>query len=568
MAESAASDTPTNRFVHDLVEGWGYVRDGMADIEHGGIGKLWSGICDWFDAVVPATAVPIASGVFALAVAFFGIIALTRAAKLLSATLYHEERWKTCKSVRDVLFMILHTPISSFRFQTVQMLIESSLLTPPPEKPMAIRYEMPTARETRVAYKDALQEWVADRKDWKKKRKRAILSLIRGAPGAHLIQVGNIGEITDARAGIERYFNALADANHISSRFFSDVEVNHGFVAPLFLITGLIDMFAKGDYWEDIIRPFGEQIDKSPGNYSRSLAELRLFQFNCWLLWGPSIPVCTCKAWSGGYITHQYGFGDENRSVDLLMKRPDKNPLPAEVYDCLRSTEHGPEPQSYVMAGRCTVRGIITWGPTIASGKLGSSQQTIRDRKGKRIVLDMVSGGQKLERFGGTSKEVGNQYYSGYLWVIFAICDLNGHPVAQAQNRWYDLLPFFEHGNFAIPATLAAQKRNLVAKAGDAIERILSDPNNGAVSLRYASAVDYSSTEHRNVLPPPASESLRQLLRDHVLRRPALVEFAEKGRLWIGEFDQGDPALKDHTACHLPEIIEGYRREWVKDSTQ
>jgi hypothetical protein len=84
--------------------------------------------------------------------------------------------------------------------------------------------------------------------------------------------------------------------------------------------------FADDDGWNLVLDNYRRLIEKD-AFYATQLRELRSFLFNCWLLWGPSIQPCSCENWKTGAgagaaddLMIQYGYGDENNSIDILVK--------------------------------------------------------------------------------------------------------------------------------------------------------------------------------------------------------------------------------------------------------
>ena len=86
----------------------------------------------------------------------------------------------------------------------------------------------------------------------------------------------------------------------------STVAISTGFLAPLHLLAGLVAEVE--DDWELILTQYGRAVSRR--HDPLSFRTLQAFEFDCWLLWGPSIPVCTCRQWSGVKAV-QYGYGDE-----------------------------------------------------------------------------------------------------------------------------------------------------------------------------------------------------------------------------------------------------------------
>src|SRR5262249_40613877 len=111
------------------------------------------------------------------------------------------------------------------------------------------------------------------------------------------------------------------------------------------------------------------------------LQRLQTFLFDCWLLWGPSIPLCTCEAWHGGRPAPQFGVGDENNSLALLFE----NALSLEE---LRRFFGSERVVGEVSAVKVTgVTGVLQWGPSVDSGQISLAQQSLCDPAEDRLAL-------------------------------------------------------------------------------------------------------------------------------------------------------------------------------------
>ena len=534
MVAGATSSTPrvTQDWLHGAEQGLEEIGSGFIDI----LNSLYT---------VFREPVPVITAMLAFLTLLLVYVLVSRIARLLYQSLYVGVRFGRLRAARDVFALIRESPINSLRFQAVQVLIETAILRPVREPPKRLD------TVSRDEYRQQSRSWRKDRREWRRETLNRVGSLLRGATNAQLIQVDNVGQINDARDRIRGYFGALVDIGHSEPAFFSEVEVCDGFIAPLFLITGLIDTFSN---WNSIIDPFGKHMSKPNPIYGHALAEQRLFLFDCWLLWGPSIPVCQCRAWKGGNTAIQYGYGDENRSVDLILRCQKQQDLLPPMEACLIMRPDNTMQVSHVLAGKATAKGVLRWGPMLAKEKLNSVQQTIRDPTNMRLVLD-VADAKALSAAGGTGEDALARYYSAYFWIMFVICERStGLPVFDTSQGWRNLLPFFEHGNLASATTLAALKRNLIAKTADSIARILME--NPGIALKYACAFDHDAPDHPALFPPPPGTSLRSLLREKAIANADLQAAISARRLFIE-----DQMVEGYNACDLPSIITKYYDE-------
>jgi len=121
--------------------------------------------------------------------------------------------------------------------------------------------------------------------------------------------------------GVDHYFKTLASVGRVDGHFLSEVHVASAYVAPLYLLTGQLGHF--DDNWRAIVHAYADVTSIHDPISDESLRHLRAFQFACWIVWGPSIPICTCSSWNHegkDAIGFQLGYGDENTSVRWAMR--------------------------------------------------------------------------------------------------------------------------------------------------------------------------------------------------------------------------------------------------------
>ncbi|MGP0042628.1 MAG: hypothetical protein ACLPJW_18295, partial [Rhodomicrobium sp.] len=398
-----------------------------------------------------------------------------------------------------------------------------------------------------------------------------------------LVPVGDFPSLDDARSAIKRYFDALKSIDEDGRSFLSRVEIDVGYLAPLFLVTGLINRFADEDGWTLILRNYRGLVEGDT-QYSVELRELRSFLFNCWLLWGPSVSSCSCKAWIAEdhpeSLTIQYGYGDENNSIDVtirngrgfnfmnvfksrLAKLPDRD-----------ATEFTPVS---IYAAPYKVIGRFKWGPHLPEGEISPAQKLIqggtlgrRKPLSGRIMLECDDNNVSL-----IDTEQSAKYYSAYIWVMFVIEDGEGNLFFPHQP-WKNLLPFFEHGNIADATTFLTLKECLIAKVASALTEILErapNPGEASVSIRYVCALDDSNCSapgsvlfptHRGVgqgsAAGPKPERLIDILKKTVSSVQSLSAAHGAGRLQLPS-EGGSEADHDFASCDLPAIVEGFYQD-------
>jgi GNAT superfamily N-acetyltransferase len=466
-------------------------------------------------------------------VAFAAFILYTRPAfGLLTRTVYRNAPLgRTRALIRVLRFSTFGIRRASF-YHAACLWTEVGLLRPRPARPD--RYECDSDEEYRAQY----DEYRVQRKEWLRAARRQLGNLMAGAGDKpRKIVVPTCFDLFRNEDEIRRYFvvrSADSPASEDASvAFHSRVEVTEGFIAPLHLLAGLISH--AGDEWKPVLDNYGAIMVRPADPLDYDVRALQTFLFTCWLLWGPSIPICTCDQWTGR--SHlQFGYGDENNSIPLRIEvgdHPYTDPWPP------AGGQHGGYP---VLAVQASVTGRIMWAQDVGVRGFTPAQQP--SGAGHKQLLLLADG---VDRPGGTPAMVAQRYYSAYIWVIFLICDQQGRPLER--DRWRNMLTFFEHGNIAEEYTFDALKRQLAHKARFSIERILRDEP--TLTLRYACAIDESGCGSRIEYPPPAGRSIKDIVFDS--------GWAEGlDRDGVRRVHAEPPTDGSYSACHLPEVLAEY----------
>ena len=417
-------------------------------------------------------------------------------------------------------------------YRGARLRIEIELLCPKPQP----AFPAPQSAEARRKAKDRFAQ---QSRKWRKDMRRTLSALVHmSRNGRPVIPIASWFRLTRAEPAINRYFDMLgADPSivaHETDRFLSSVRIETGFVAPLHLMTGLLNRFDKD--WEPVIEGYGRSVNMPRDALRRrggatDLRALQAFLFDCWLLWGPSVPLCTCRQWRSA-VALQFGYGDENNSLPLLGG----DVLLQRFAAMLAAHE---EPRPLALPAALTAR--IRRGSGIAERSVCHAQQGIRNG----LVLDW----EEIDPVGGSGDQLAGTYYSAYLWVMFVILKENGRPLF-ARNAWQDLLSFFDHANVADGATYRLLKRQFARKALGIVDMILSDEPR--LRLGYGCGFDDSGCGSPLRFPQAAPRT-RDLMAE--LLAGEFRRLATGGRLLI-EADLG----QDYTACHLPEVIDAYSR--------
>ena len=411
------------------------------------------------------------------------------------------------------------------------------------------------------------------------------------------VAIADFPQLDDSRTKIKRYFEALerralAQAED-AGRFLTEARFQSGYIAPIFLITGLVNRFADEDGWNLVLDNYRRLIEKD-AFYASELRELRSFLFNCWLLWGPSIQPCSCEAWAMGGeqppsdLMIQYGYGDENNSIDILIKGGLSLDFRAKLSAILNRHAADQVNRPFnVHAAPFVATGRFRWGPSLSDAEISAAQALVRGGSDAsrrqpmngRLVLECRHNDVTVAGHGSQS----SGYYSAYLWLMFLLQDAEGRTFhAQA---WKNVFVVFEHGNIADATTYHTLKEQLVAKACVTLAKVLSENGGGTgvggaqgpLRLTYACAFDDTNcgegddalfrpdalgrtnlegavTFEETTIVAMLRRRIASLPADHVLR---------SGRLVLPATNAAGPA-NPYASCHLPEIIEAFYADLVE----
>jgi hypothetical protein len=418
------------------------------------------------------------------------------------------------------------------------------------------------------------------------------------------IQIPTAGDVNDAFDAIARYFEVIDTLGFVAPpkpSFVCEAEVAHGYIAPLHLLTGLL--VQHNQKWNRILQAFGAQTrswtdvpmtDQSEGSErmsARDFRQLQSFIYHCWLLWGPSIPICqpNCANWAGGYVSLQYGYGDENNSIEIVGDRE-------KLSGAFRGLIDDYATQG-VMALPARVRGVFQYSSSasLTNGKFPSVLETSwRGGQDARPVLfysegqpgDAVTGvrpaGEKIVGeliFDKSNDRPGapvSRYYSAYLWIMFVVLREDEEtgkwrPLApdqafnprRAAEPWKGTIPFFEHGNIADAQSCAFAKQVLADKVIGAMFQFVTHWGKREFPLRfaYAGAIDEGNCGHDVLFPDfNGGDTIRARIEKRLADLPLLSPLRRLMREGVISWDHFSSADYNHphSACSLPQDIKKY----------
>ncbi len=412
----------------------------------------------------------------------------------------------------------------------------------------------------------------------------------------------------------KRYFDAVLEAgvdefDREKLASLCPVQVQYGFLAPQHLVAGLLSRF--NDDWRPVLNAYQNAVP-DPRVRPGAFESLQASQWNCWLVWGPSIPICSCQQWRGAYA-FQYGYGDENNSLPVVdLSGGDALPR---LLD--------PVTAAFDAEGRgakwVQLTGHLRWGPWYlreAGGGDGNGSPDDHFDLAAADEIDVAPVSSRLPAapaqanlyrddgllFRHDSDGITLQvdavdrlsndhrvYFSAYLWMMFLVASSDDEPGigpkllrGKAWPRWPDpperreqvrdarlwehLLPVFVHANVADPAALEFQKRVLAQNAIAMLQQVwqrraeLFDERDLQAGIRFhlASASDFSGCGCP--VRYPSGTSLVSLLRERLELEPDR-EFA--AAVALPASTAADPArprglVGYFSSCHLPELVADY----------
>ena len=499
-------------------------------------------------------------GAFAL---YFAIRLVYPTWRILALSLYRDLPWSWPRSLVDLLKLGWLGISREKWYQAARLRVEWELLQRRPEPPprhLALPIAGEGLTEAAKRYDEKRKEYAEQLKNWKQKLAQHLGNFAHADGADVVIPVKNCSQIYARADEIRNYFGVLATDRSTqmrgSDRFVSQVCVEHGFIAPLHLVSGLLAECE--DDWEPVIKDYGRRIaqpmpavsglDGAPTAFGEREAEYRLqrlqtFLFDCWLLWGPSIPICTCEAWHGGRSILQFGFGDENNSLALIFAKPVSR-------DELQRFFASDRVHAVKVTG---VVGYINWGPSVPSNEVNQAQQSLCKPEEGRLALQIVdwpwlAAGDRTEGYA--------RYYSAYLWLMFVICRPNFEPL-YSERTWRGVLPFFEHTNIAEAQTLSTLRHQLLLKTLMTIKDLLHDLPR--LHLRFVCAIDDSCCGSALLCPAPGDASIRALLQQLIDSEGAFSELRAGGTL-APRLCLDGAVWRDgeYSSCHLPDLLSAY----------
>lgn len=513
------------------------------------------------------------------------------------------------KAARTVAALALRHPASMFVFKNrffavVRRRVELEIFHPRPQ------WEWPLS-EDHEAYEDFGGLDLRDlgpreaRREEQRARKAAWASYRRklaewrdtvdSARRDLTIKIDNAGDLNDNLSRVKLYFDTvkvLSVDPYEHLQFLCPVKVRTGFIAAQHLLTGLLVRY--NEKWEDIIRGFETHTRDTAGmaladDAALNFRQIQSFIYHCWLLWGPSVPICptACGNWTAAYSALQYGFGDENNSIEIVGKADYlREQLDAVLKD---SWKPGMMAVPASVSGRLKYSSIASLSEDTLPKALKVSWQGEQDERPilflsrkQTVSADAPDGHESYDADGAMSAIAtgagDSRYYSAYFWIMLVTLRFEEGkwvPVQRAGRNdggsamlWKAALPFFEHGNMADAESCAFAKHQLAEKtlSGLAylVESFGTEGEPFPHRFAYACAVDDPNcgTEPTLAVAQLAGgdKTVVQLMRERLDAEAALPVSRLAPLKELIDFDyyrrQPHAATHAHSACQLSADVD------------
>lgn len=458
-------------------------------------------------------------------------------------------RW--WKAYQEIWICVLQAWGAPSVAMVARLRTEVALLNPPPNPPAPKIDDAESRRD--------LSEWREAQQLWQTRVNRevadALEALDANSAERPQLRVTTCFELNNAADGVERYLNLLQILYPRQSaatgkkgfrlprdEFFCRVEIGQGFLSPQHLIAGLQDHFAED--WRPVLDWYGRAVLQPAPALSEKLRRVQVFQFLCWLMWGPSVPHCSCSQWQSGIgrqaafdLVLQYGYGDENNSWALIHSGDRGAPLHTFLHNALKL-----DPGS--RGFQCRVVVVPGLPSQFASRVCPAQRDAVEEAP---LVLRLLN----IAEFEGCPEEVARQIYQAYVWMMFVICDASGEPLFP-EEPWRGLLPFFTHGNIADAETYRFVREEVVQKALVCLQDLWASAPE--ITFRYACSSDDGQCGSPLQFPP-ARPTMTELLREKAELR---LTPAERARLRISDEAVDARFAGRYSACHLSELVHQF----------
>jgi predicted MPP superfamily phosphohydrolase len=348
------------------------------------------------------------------------------------------------------------------------------------------------------------------------------------------------------------------------------------FIAAQHLLAGLLARMDEDwrkvlDVYDRVAEDKKSALGRRPNDAaSAPFDRLQTAQWICWLIWGPSIPACSCDAWKG-LRPLQLGYGDENFSLPVFDA-----PQSAGLLDGLASSLKKPG----VAAVPVQFVGRLT--PSLCNDPDPENKSALTQKS--LFAPDSGSVAVLLEAATQTGK-AGRSYFTSYQWMMFLVGkdpEKPGGPPrllrdgsypefppqteqdiddVRNQRLWRNLVPVFVHANLADAEVFKRQRQMLVDNAVALLHSLWRQRaelfDEAGVRFFLVAASDYTGCGSE--LQFPSAEPLAELLKK---RLEDETDAGLKNAISVPELKPHDKAWKPvagyFSTCGMPFMVSNY----------
>lgn len=385
--------------------------------------------------------------------------------------------------------------------------------------------------------------------------------------------------MNNSKDKIESYFKAQTVKKNENPRFLSKVNFEQGYLSPIYLVSGPLSEFDQD--WTKLIDSYNNKLKDLVGMDGKppsdplatvpNLRKLQTFIWDCWVQWGPSVPICSSNAWTAATnapkreVALQFGYGDENNSLPICLSSGNSSfndwekRLPIIKEKSARTSD---AVSSQGLAYPVKVEGYLSW--ILRKDRSDRFCDAQRDTKAKTNTSgDDTEGWMVFEAESIEGNKDRPLSYSAYIWVLIAICRAKSNDDASfeviypdTRDYWKCLIPFFQHGNIAEASVYEDIKRELASKTVDTLIRQLQSDGAEWLHLAFAASSDENGDDGKsqNLVKFPGTPIFQLMIDEWDQRKKADPKLA-KVAARIHLTPDAVPAI---TACQLPSIVRHY----------
>jgi hypothetical protein len=423
-----------------------------------------------------------------------------------------------------------------------------------------------------------------DLKRWFELMEEKMWDLSRRELGDLIVSVDNCFIIQNSLEKINLYLKLTRELNYLNSgEFILSVNVLDGFITPLYLLCGPLKYFEAD--WPKLANLYQNSFD---GDIDE-IESIKRSNLSTWLAWGPSIPLCKCEKWTRERAkyprfsnkdflvrtTFQYGYGDENNSIRILL--PKKKCVEEFIKKFNKLISENSEDNASPLAVRSTITGKLA---LLERQSVLAPYPLVEDYEEKiyDTELFLSCDDENIQSFAQSASQIKSRYYyTTYVWILFEVIDREvketakefskeNHLKVDGDKPWRKLLPFFEHANIADKQTYETSKNILVYKSLNFIKTMQGKK----ITFRYLCSFDHTNCSHTGGLIIESYEKEQKTILD-LIREAVAKDFKDSLLPLVLPENQNDDSRSHHypdlNSCHLNDFMNKLNNE-LEQATQ